>query len=384
MDWRAGLPRAAYAPIAAVALCGVLLGVTFGWLVHPADSGERAATAGEGEIVLGSSSGDGPDSASATAADEPEQPDAPAAPGGAAAADAVSAKLAGALADAAASEAGRGTVEAAVMLDAASAPAVAGEQSPMRLWSTVKLVTALTLLGERGDRLAGLEPIFERALVQSDNCAQRKMVLELQRDLGSTGAVADAVRSTVEQAGGAIDLTLAQQDESGEHCIAPGYQGLSAEDAPLPALLLGTTEWRVSDAARVAHALRAREPYGAARSDYLLGLLRRPKQDSAEPGAGSQLTAPPSWGAGDVFADPCWNVAYKGGWGGTAQASYLVEQIGTVDLPGGRWGAFAVAFRPSVQPPDDDPGKAQAPEVLATVLGALERGLRAEFPDACS
>lgn len=381
MAGRAGTPRATYAPLAAVAACGVVLGLAFGWLVHPSDSADRA-TASDGEIVLGTSGGG--EVPTQPAGGEQERVRATV-PGGAEAADATGAQLAAALADGAAAVAASGTVEAAVMLDGASEPSVAGgAQRSMRLWSTVKLVTALTLLAERDGGAAGLESVLERALTQSDNCAQRKMVLELQRDLGSTGAVAEAVRRTVEVAGGQIDMTLAQQDDSGEQCVAPGYQGLSAEDAALPALLLGTTEWRVSDAVQVAHAVRSRQVYGPAQSDYLLDLMRRPKRDSPAPGAAEQLTAAPSWGAGEVFAERCWNVAYKGGWGGTVQGSYLAEQVGTVELPGGRWAAFAVVFRPAAQPPDDDPGKAGAPEALSTVLGVLEDGLRGEFPGACA
>lgn len=381
MDGRALVTRAGMTWLAVAVACGLLVGVAFGAIVHPGVDGATSGSTApdDGEVVLGLP-GDQPSGAP----DEPSPQRAEASSGpDAAAADAVNRALARQLTAGAASV-GDGTVEAAVMVDGSAEPAVVGDASRrMRTWSMVKLVTALTLIEVRGGEIGDVEPIVERALRQSDNCAQRKLVLELQQALGSEAAVKGAVVATVARAGAGLDVDLAQRGPDGRHCIAPGYAGLSAEDAELPALLLGTTEWGVADAVRVAHALRDGGAYGGATSDYLLGLLRAPKSNSGEPGAGDLLTASPSWGAGEIFAGSCWNLAYKAGWGGSANQSYLAGQLGAVDLPDGRWAAFAIMFHPAAQPGDDDPGKAGAALAVETVLSALERGLREQLGADC-
>ncbi|HEV7493337.1 hypothetical protein [Baekduia sp.] len=283
-----------------------------------------------------------------------------------------------------------GTVQAAVMMDGWNAPVLAGQRlaDDMRPWSMVKAVTAVTLFSERlgrGTSTASVEEPLTRALTRSDNCAQREMTVQLERDLGgSLAATGTAIRAMLARVGAAIDIGPAQHNADGRYCITPTYKGLPAADASYPALLLGTTHWRVQDAIRFIHALRGQIAFGTAASKKILATLRLPKRNSQEPGAEAQLTAAPSWGAGAVFGAACWHLAYKAGWGGHAQGRFLAGQIGAVDLPGGHWIAFAVMFHPATQPPSDDPGLAHADQALASVLGSLKQQLKQRFRGSCA
>jgi hypothetical protein len=283
-----------------------------------------------------------------------------------------------------------GTVQAAVMMDNWNAPVLAGRRlgDEMRPWSMVKAVTAVTLFSERlgrGASTANVEEPLRRALTRSDNCAQREMTVQLERDLGGNLATTGTtIRTTLARAGAEIDIGPAQRNADGQYCITPTYKGLPAADASYPALLLGTTHWRVRDAVRFVHGLRGQAVFGAAASQKILATLRLPKRNSQEPGAEAQLTASPAWGAGTVFGAGCWRVAYKAGWGGHAQGRFLAGQIGAVDLPGGRWIAFAVMFHPTTQPPSDDPGLAHADQALASVLGSLKQQLKQRFRGSCA
>jgi hypothetical protein len=282
-----------------------------------------------------------------------------------------------------------GDVEAAVMMDGWQEPVVrgAGAGELMRPWSMIKPVTAVTLLRERievGAETASLNEPLTRALQRSDNCAQRQLTIALQRDYGNNGGmVLQAVGDTVSLAGGELDLTTAQRNANGRYCVAAGYHGLPPKDVNVPAVLLGTTGWTIDSAVRFFHALRGQRALGSAASRKVLSLLQLPKKNSLEPGADRQLSAPPGWGAGTVFADRCWRLAYKGGWGGHDKG-FLAGQMGSVELPGGRWVAFAVMFHPYRQPPNDDPGAAGADVALATVLSSLKRELRTTFKARCS
>ena len=269
------------------------------------------------------------------------------------------------------------------MLDVAPQPLLrpAGAAPSIRAWSMIKAVTALTLL-EHPSAAAdpALRPYVARALRRSDNCAQRKLTLELERRLGSPDAVHDAIRHTLARAGGTINVAEAQRDVGGSpDCAAEAYPGrLAPADASAPVVLLGTSRWRATDAVRFVHALRARI-YGAPASDAVLRLMGEDKLRSQEIGAAARLTAAASWGAGEVFRSPCWRVAYKAGWGGSRQGSFLAGQMGTVELPGGRWAAFSVMFQPTAQPATDDPGRAHADHVIERALTLVKRVLRREL-----
>jgi hypothetical protein len=365
---------------------GILLGVAFGWAVDR--NAPEPVTAAVVRTVAATATAP---SAGNGSAPPPALPPASTTkrPAGGTTARPPDRKLAAALT--AALTAGMrnqpGTIQAAVMMDNWGAPATAGTRigDSMRPWSMVKAVTATTLLRLRRGSTQGVDEPLTRALTHSDNCAQRALTVQLERQLGGQLSTARAaIRDTLRLAGGDIDVDVAQQNADGQYCITPSYKGLPAADAHYPALLLGTTHWHVRDAIRFIHALRARTVFGTTASDAVLAKLRLPKRNSQEPGAEQQLTAAPAWGAGTVFAAGCWKVAYKAGWGGHAQGRFLAGQMGTVELPGGRWIAFAVMFHPTAQPPSDDPGVAKANTAVEAVLGALKAALRRQFGGSCA
>jgi len=275
-----------------------------------------------------------------------------------------------------------GSVEAAAMLGPWSAPAVAasepgGTEREMRMWSMSKVVTLVTLLRQRGwgnepgkPLSAEVRSALLAAITRSENCPQRRIVLELQLAAGSPEAARAAVAETLRLAG--ADGEVASEIEGPDPtCLAylEGEEGVA--DPLAPALLLGTSTWRVGDAVRFAHALRA-GVYGKAIRGYALALMSAPKEHSREVPPG-EFTAPLDWGAGRAFAglDP----AYKAGWGGTQQGAFMAGQIVLVDLPRGGWAALAVMFHPSSQPPVDDPGLTSAPRGLELTMGSLAKAL---------
>lgn len=280
---------------------------------------------------------------------------------------------------------GLGTAEVALMLDRDAAPLVRGNAptNPVRVWSMIKPVTAVALLTAREGDATGLNEYLRAAILRSENCAQRKLVLELQSDEGGIDPAKLALRDMLTAVGGELDTSRAQISEHGRACLGQGYTLLTPADAGRRSLFAGTTTWRISDAVRFAHALRKETVFGRSVSDRVLGLMREPKLKSREPGSDSQITAPLEWGAGTTFGAVCWHVAYKGGWGRNAKVPFTASQLGTVELADGRWAAFAVVFHPSVQPPDSDPGKAFVPKALGAALAPLKRRLQRLFPGAC-
>jgi hypothetical protein len=279
-----------------------------------------------------------------------------------------------------------GTAQVAVMLDSWTQPLLLGEQlaNPMRLWSLSKPVVAMALLRQREERGSGTTDLalyLERAMRRSDNCAMRELTIKLQEETGGIAGARAAIEETVGLGGAAVKIANAQTDTEGSVCISPTYAGLSPSFAHRRALLAGTATWTIDDAIHFVHGLQtgvldvSGHPSISAR---VLGLMRLTKEASDEPLAG-HLTAPPTWGAGDVFAAPCWNVAYKAGWGGAqAHIPWLASQIGSVALAGGHQLDFAVAVHPYTQPPDDDPGLTDAPQAISLVLRALRAYLQGE------
>ena len=279
-----------------------------------------------------------------------------------------------------------GTVQVAVMLDSWTQPLLLGEQlaNPMRLWSLSKPVVATTLLRQREERdspTTDLALYLERAMRRSDNCAMRELTIKLQDDTGGIAGARAAIEETAGLAGANVEITDAQTDTEGSVCISPTYAGLSPSFAHRRALLAGTATWTIDDAIHFVHGLQAGAldvPGHPSISGRLLGLMRLTKEPSDEPLAG-HLTAPPTWGAGDVFTARCWNVAYKAGWGGAqAHIPWLASQIGSVALAGGHHLDFAVAVHPYTQPPDDDPGLTDAPRGISLVLRTLRTYLQSE------
>jgi hypothetical protein len=274
-----------------------------------------------------------------------------------------------------------GSVEAGAMLDASPHPIVAtseprGAGRYMRMWSMSKVATMVALLRELGwGRRPGKPPSPEvdsalsGALTRSENCRQRRVVLEFQRRAGGIGAARRALATVFSRAG--AGPRIATEVERPEPLCLPFLRSQAEVPEPLaPTLLFGTSTWRVSDAVRLAHAL-AVGVYGQAISARVLDLMRAPKLPSREARAG-ELTAPLEWGAGQAFAGL--RPAFKAGWGGSLNGNFLAGQIAVVPVGRDRL-SIAVMFHPDAQPPRDDPGITNAPRAVEDVLEAVRAGL---------
>jgi hypothetical protein len=271
-----------------------------------------------------------------------------------------------------------GTVQAAVMLDGWNTPIVAASEpgataEPMRMWSIAKVVTAVALLRQLGwANHAGGEPssqlteAMHDAIVRSENCRQRRLVLGLQQLTGGPGGARGAVAEVLAAAGAEAEL---QVDVEAPESICDQYlltQEGSIPDPFAPTLLLGTATWRIADLVRFLNAL-GKGVYGAAIADRLLSLMRVPKERSTEVPP-SEFTADLDWGAGRALTglDP----AYKAGWGGILQGAFVAVQGAVVELPDNGTMALAVAYHPHVQPARDDPGLTAGPMAIERVMRA--------------
>jgi hypothetical protein len=274
-----------------------------------------------------------------------------------------------------------GTATAAVMLDDWRDPVTAssvagGSRRTVRMWSTSKVVTAVLLLrqldwGDAAGRPPSeeLERALEGALRRSENCRQRRVVLEAQARSGSPAAIASDLADVLVEAGA---RPLIARRTQGPDALCAGYLGSQRALADPGALtpMLGTSRWRMSDAARFAHALGA-GVYGRALGDRVLAIMRAPKLRSRETPA-ADYTPTLDWGAGAALA--CGRPAYKAGWGGAPARAFVAEQIAVLRR-GNRTAAIAVAFAPAAQPALDDPGSTRAPAAVELVMSRMARDL---------
>lgn len=270
-----------------------------------------------------------------------------------------------------------GTAEAAIMLDGWPTPVIASSESHgegrfMRMWSMSKVSTMIAVLrglgwGRRPGRPISpeLDEALHGAITRSENCRQRRVVLELQRLSGGTAAARQALQNVFRDAGAEVRVGT-QIAPPEENCVE--YLDTQTELAePLsPALLLGTSTWRVGDAVRLVHALSV-GTYGTAISHEVLGLMRLPKQPSREVKPG-ELTAPLNWGAGESLPS---GTPYKAGWGGSLNGNFLAGQIALADLTGIGRAALVAVFHPDEQPSRDDPGITTSPQALDTIFSSL-------------
>jgi hypothetical protein len=271
-----------------------------------------------------------------------------------------------------------GSVEAGVIGAGWPDPAIetsttAGESRWMRMWSMSKVATMIALLrllgwGERPGRPVPpeVEEALQGAIRRSENCRQRRVVLELERLAGGAAGARAALAAVFLDAG--ARARIGSEREAPESSCVPYLETQHGVADPLaPALLLGTSTWRIGDAVRLAGALSA-GTFGKAVSRRVLALLRAPKLPSREVTAG-ELTAPLDWGAGRAFAGLA--PAYKAGWGGSMNGNFLAGQIAVVTFPGEGRLALAVMFHPDEQPSRDDPGITTAPEAVELVMRSL-------------
>lgn len=276
-----------------------------------------------------------------------------------------------------------GAVEGAVMLGPWKTPAVAASSPSdasrsMRMWSMSKVLTFVSLLREEGWGKRPGKPLtpevskaLDAAITRSENCQERRVVLELERVAGGAEAARAEMSEVLAEAGTEADLSTESAPPESS-CV--GYLETQHEvDEPLgEALLVGVSTWTVDAAVRFAHAL-ATDVYGRAVSHRVLGLMRVPKERSHVV-LPSEYTPSPNWGAGRALRelDP----AYKAGWGGVEQGEFMAGQIVVVDPPGHGSAALAVMFHPDVQPPLDDPGRTAAPHGLEVVMEPVGKALR--------
>lgn len=275
-----------------------------------------------------------------------------------------------------------GSVEAAAMLDASRRPIVAtseqrGASRYMRMWSMSKVAAMVALLQELrwGNRpgeatSAEVDSGLRGAITRSENCRERRVVLELQRLSGGAAAARRAMTAVFARAG-ARPRIATEVAAPEPHCVPFLRSQTEISDPLARTLLLGTSTWRVSDAVLLAHAL-AVGAYGRAVSRRVLDLMSAPKQPSRESPAG-ELTAPLEWGAGDSFAGL--HPAFKPGWGGSLNGNFLAGQLAVVPIGDGDHLAIAVMFHPDAQPPRDDPGITAAPRAVQAVMTAVHAAL---------
>jgi hypothetical protein len=270
-----------------------------------------------------------------------------------------------------------GSVQVAIWVEGWPRPIALGDDlsKPMRMWSMAKPVEAIASMSSAAHDAvqlsAGFAVAMQRALQRSENCSARRMVLELQRLSGGTHGARAAFGAVLRKAG-AYPIVATQEDgpaEQSADCeafLTRHQSGLRVADSE--AVLFGTSLWTVTDAVRFAHAL-ADGTYGTAGTAVLAQMTER-KEPSEEPGA--TLTADPQWGAGLAFHG--YPVAYKAGWGGSRQGTFLAGQFAVVTVRGSRV-AVAAMFHPRSQPQIDDPGETQAPlalnEIFTTVASTF-------------
>jgi hypothetical protein len=276
-----------------------------------------------------------------------------------------------------------GTIDAAAFGPGWGQPVVigaTGATDTFRMWSVSKPITAVAVLSALE---AGGRPLNEavrrsivEALTESDNCAQRRDVVALQRLTGGVADADSAFRATLAKAGATTvgDSTPAPWSSDDLVC-APFFQetaaGLTTAQVEAPAIQFGTYEWTIVSAVRFAYALGAGE-YGEAGA-AVLGWMRRPKEFAAESTPQdytSPLNLPPSGGRFPLK----WLPAYKGGWGGHEENDFISEQIDVLDVDGSTI-ALAALYRPATQPPSDDPGLTEAPQALEDVFRSARRAL---------
>lgn len=258
---------------------------------------------------------------------------------------------------------------------AASPPAAAAQ--PVRMWSMSKVVTAVALLKETGwggeagkPPAAEVEEAMESALVRSENCPQRRVVLALQEVTGGPEGARRAVGAVLERSG--AESRIGEEAQPPDPSCVEYLEGQREVEEPLAAtVLLGTSTWRVADAAHFMWGLGS-GLYGEALGERVVATMRRPKERSREIVA-SEFTARPDWGAARALGD--WSPAYKAGWGGSLQGDFLVGQMAWLEPPGAPPVALAAVFSPAVQPPVDDPGLTAGPaaieRAMETAKGAL-------------
>lgn len=269
-----------------------------------------------------------------------------------------------------AAEALGGTAQAAAWVQEWRGPAVVGGASPFRMWSMSKPVTAIAVLQREPQPSPDVWSAMTGAITGSENCRQRRVVLELQRLSRGVGAGREAFAQVLTTAGASARTMVDAAAPEGTVCTRYLQRTVPTGSVwNARALQLGTVEWTVQSAVTFGHALGG-GAYGAA-GEQVLALMRRPKRASRE--ADPPLTVDPAFGFGKALAG--FRPAYKGGWGGHATGTFVAAQFGVVDVAG-HTVSLAVVFKPTAQPPDDDPGHSSGPKALEAMLAPVAEQFR--------
>ncbi len=266
---------------------------------------------------------------------------------------------------------GRGVkIYAAVSTDGWNRAAQVNGGEQLRMWSTAKAVTAtsaLTTAAKKGEQpTSELDAAMRDAIQRSENCRQRRVVLWLQEMTGGPDGAADAVRSTLARTG--IDDVDVPQTAATPDAECIDYLNASSATNPLgPSLLLGTAKWTAVGASRFSLGLAAGSFGAAGRTVYRL--MKLPKQRSREQKDPTAYTAAVDWGAGKAMAglEP----AYKSGWGGVEQRSFIAGQIVALRVHDVYYGVAVFGAPVTTQPVNDDPGKTEVPAAVEDVLELL-------------
>jgi hypothetical protein len=244
------------------------------------------------------------------------------------------------------------------------------------MWSMSKpvaLVATYEAAQGKGESLNGaLVTAATDAITRSDNCAERRVILGLQRLTGGLMPALSAFDEVLRQAGQGRDATPEKSDLVEPSCLRYFAQRAPTSDPNAEAWEFGTDEWTVAQAAGFAHAL-ASGVYGSA-GRFAMSLMAMPKKASLAgiEGPTGDHTSNLQWGAGSSFAP--WHPAYKPGWGGSQQGRFLAGQI--VVLQDARPPvAIAAMFYPSTEPATDDIGATVGPQALEVVFDRLRNAL---------
>lgn len=374
-------------PVLIASLCGFLLGAGVAFATVPGGDPEPAASAGlaptatvpppVGRDSLPDDQPSEPRRLPSGDLVEPETPDPQDRGGTAAFARALSTGVRTASRDGS-------TIEAAVWRDDWGAPVVRASSAGgpettssdrrVRMWSMSKVPTAIAAIEARDNRPSPLvRAAMVRALQRSENCRQRRVVLEVQDAAGGPAGARRAIASVLRRAG-ARDAEVTGESEAPEDQRCRQWLSEPELQAPgdpgAPSLLTGISTWTIADASALGLAL-ARETLGEA-GQRVAATMRGPKLRSEELERESDFTARVDWGAGRALR--AWNPAYKGGWGGIRQAAFVVGQFAGLEAGGHAYG-IAIFVHPAKQPELDDPGATPGPATMESIMRRIAREL---------
>lgn len=213
-------------------------------------------------------------------------------------------------------------------------PLVAGSLQSGSAWSTIKVSIALAV----GERSGGFDDsqreLVDRAITLSDNDAAAALFAEL----GAVGPASSAVSAVLSEAGDAETKVSTE-----------GRDGFST---------YGQTEWSQLAQSRFMSSLLAGSVGESSSRRYVLDRMGAVTADT--------------WGLGSAGVPGLW----KGGWGPGTDGSYLLRQMGALEIGGCRYVATLAAI--------PDAGTFEAGQPVATEVARwLVDHAPSPPPDGC-